>query len=75
MCHHKIWLKATRICKLHFAQTLTFSVQVLNESFTLQDHIIIELTKTGLKKVADGEEPVMEEDPFLVVNPNYVLED
>uniref|UniRef100_A0AAR2IW96 DNA replication licensing factor MCM6 n=1 Tax=Pygocentrus nattereri TaxID=42514 RepID=A0AAR2IW96_PYGNA len=31
------------------------------------DHIIIELTKTGLKKVSDeGEEPVMEEDPFLV---------
>uniref|UniRef100_A0AAR2J9Y6 DNA replication licensing factor MCM6 n=1 Tax=Pygocentrus nattereri TaxID=42514 RepID=A0AAR2J9Y6_PYGNA len=40
------------------------------------DHIIIELTKTGLKKVSDeGEEPVMEEDPFLVVNPNYILED
>ncbi|XP_060724339.1 MCM6 minichromosome maintenance deficient 6, like isoform X1 [Tachysurus vachellii] len=40
------------------------------------DHIIIELTKTGLKKVTDdGEEPVTEEDPFLVVNPNYVLED
>lgn len=44
--------------------------------FILQDHIIIELTKTGLKKVTDeGEEPVTEEDPFLVVNPNYVLED
>uniref|UniRef100_A0A6Q2WVL8 DNA replication licensing factor MCM6 n=1 Tax=Esox lucius TaxID=8010 RepID=A0A6Q2WVL8_ESOLU len=40
------------------------------------DHIIIELTKTGLKKVCDeGEEPVMEVDPFLVVNPNYTLED
>ncbi|XP_062409542.1 MCM6 minichromosome maintenance deficient 6, like [Sardina pilchardus] len=40
------------------------------------DHIIIELTKTGLKKVGDsGEEPVTEEDPFLVVNPNYILED
>uniref|UniRef100_A0A4W5LA05 DNA replication licensing factor MCM6 n=1 Tax=Hucho hucho TaxID=62062 RepID=A0A4W5LA05_9TELE len=40
------------------------------------DHIIIELTKTGLKKVGDeGEEPVIEEDPFLVVNPNYILED
>ncbi|XP_041912496.1 MCM6 minichromosome maintenance deficient 6, like [Alosa sapidissima] len=40
------------------------------------DHIIIELTKTGLKKVGDkGEEPVMEEDPYLVVNPNYILED
>lgn len=44
--------------------------------FLFKDHIIIELTKTGLKKVSeDGEEPVMEEDPFLVVNPNYVLED
>ncbi|XP_051554164.1 MCM6 minichromosome maintenance deficient 6, like [Myxocyprinus asiaticus] len=40
------------------------------------DHIIIELTKTGLKKVSeDGDEPVTEEDPFLVVNPNYILED
>uniref|UniRef100_A0A674CMI3 DNA replication licensing factor MCM6 n=1 Tax=Salmo trutta TaxID=8032 RepID=A0A674CMI3_SALTR len=40
------------------------------------DHIIIELTKTGLKKVGDeGEEPVIEEEPFLVVNPNYILED
>ncbi|XP_072567162.1 MCM6 minichromosome maintenance deficient 6, like isoform X3 [Paramormyrops kingsleyae] len=40
------------------------------------DHIIIELTKTGLKKMdKGGEEPVIEEDPLLVVNPNYVLED
>ncbi|KAK6491860.1 maternal DNA replication licensing factor mcm6 [Huso huso] len=40
------------------------------------DHVIIELTKTGLKKVTDeGEEPTMEEDPFLVVNPNYTLDD
>lgn len=43
---------------------------------SFQEHIIIELTKTGLKKVGDeGEEPVIEEDPFLVVNPNYILED
>ncbi|XP_031415647.1 MCM6 minichromosome maintenance deficient 6, like [Clupea harengus] len=40
------------------------------------DHVIIELTKTGLKKVGkEGEEPVTEEDPYLVVNPNYILED
>ncbi|KAL2094383.1 hypothetical protein ACEWY4_009102 [Coilia grayii] len=40
------------------------------------DHIIIELTSTGLKKAGEGgEEPVMEEDPYLVVNPNYILED
>lgn len=44
--------------------------------FPFQDHIIIELTKTGLKKISkDGDEPVMEEDPLLVVNPNYILED
>ncbi|XP_062337993.1 MCM6 minichromosome maintenance deficient 6, like isoform X1 [Osmerus eperlanus] len=40
------------------------------------DHIIIELTKTGLKKVGgEGEEPRTEEDPLLVVNPNYMLDD
>ncbi|KAJ8406926.1 hypothetical protein AAFF_G00292020 [Aldrovandia affinis] len=39
------------------------------------DHILIELTQTGLKKAAhSGEEPIQEEDPFIVVNPNYVLE-
>lgn len=44
--------------------------------FLFKDHIIIELTKTGLKKISeDGDEPVLEEDPFLVVNPNYILED
>uniref|UniRef100_A0A8C2ESS0 DNA replication licensing factor MCM6 n=1 Tax=Cyprinus carpio TaxID=7962 RepID=A0A8C2ESS0_CYPCA len=38
------------------------------------DHIIIELTKTGLKKISeDGDEPVMEEDPFLVKKINNVL--
>uniref|UniRef100_W5N6X0 DNA replication licensing factor MCM6 n=1 Tax=Lepisosteus oculatus TaxID=7918 RepID=W5N6X0_LEPOC len=40
------------------------------------DHIIIELTQTGLKRAgAQGEDPRAEEDPFLVVNPNYVIED
>ncbi|MBN3321008.1 MCM6M factor, partial [Atractosteus spatula] len=40
------------------------------------DHIIIELTQTGLKRAgAQGEDPRPEEDPFLVVNPNYVIED
>ncbi|CAB1317463.1 unnamed protein product [Coregonus sp. 'balchen'] len=38
-------------------------------------HIIIELTKTGLKHGVEGEEPVEKEDPFLVVNPNYIPED
>ncbi|KAL4657276.1 maternal DNA replication licensing factor mcm6-like [Arapaima gigas] len=41
-----------------------------------KDHVIIELSKTGLSKgCREGEEPVAEDDPFLVVNPNYVLED
>ncbi|XP_046883685.1 MCM6 minichromosome maintenance deficient 6, like [Hypomesus transpacificus] len=40
------------------------------------DHIIIELTKTGLKQVrGEGEEPRTEEDSLLVVNPNYLLDD
>ncbi|XP_063058420.1 MCM6 minichromosome maintenance deficient 6, like [Engraulis encrasicolus] len=40
------------------------------------DHVIIELTSTGLKKGGEGgDEPVVEEDPYLVVNPNYILED
>uniref|UniRef100_A0A668A9E9 DNA replication licensing factor MCM6 n=1 Tax=Myripristis murdjan TaxID=586833 RepID=A0A668A9E9_9TELE len=38
------------------------------------DHIIIELTKTGLKKVGDGDDPGTE-DPLLVVNPNYILDE
>ncbi|ROL43785.1 Zygotic DNA replication licensing factor mcm6-A [Anabarilius grahami] len=54
--------------RMSFAEYKRFS--------NLLDHIIIELTKTGLKKISeDGEEPVLEEDPFLVVNPNYILED
>uniref|UniRef100_A0A8C9S716 DNA replication licensing factor MCM6 n=1 Tax=Scleropages formosus TaxID=113540 RepID=A0A8C9S716_SCLFO len=39
------------------------------------DHIIIELSKTGLEKThQDGKDPITEEDTFLVVNPNYVLD-
>ncbi|XP_048464079.1 maternal DNA replication licensing factor mcm6-like [Rhincodon typus] len=41
------------------------------------DHILIELTKSGLKKLktGEGDDAIEEDDPFLVVNPNYVLED
>ncbi|XP_043546940.1 DNA replication licensing factor MCM6-like [Chiloscyllium plagiosum] len=41
------------------------------------DHILIEMTKSGLKILKAGaEDDVTEEDdPFMVVNPNYVLED
>ncbi|XP_053143279.1 DNA replication licensing factor MCM6 [Hemicordylus capensis] len=40
---------------------------------THYDHILIELTQTGLKDSQEGEH--FDEDPFLVVNPNYLLED
>uniref|UniRef100_K7FSM8 DNA replication licensing factor MCM6 n=1 Tax=Pelodiscus sinensis TaxID=13735 RepID=K7FSM8_PELSI len=40
---------------------------------THYDHILIELTQTGLKGSAEGES--FDEDPYLVVNPNYQLED
>ncbi|XP_066489115.1 DNA replication licensing factor MCM6 [Tiliqua scincoides] len=40
---------------------------------THYDHILIELTQTGLKD--STEEESFEEDPYLVVNPNYLLED
>nr|XP_020635331.1 DNA replication licensing factor MCM6 [Pogona vitticeps] len=40
---------------------------------THYDHILIELTQTGLKDSAEGQS--FDEDPFLVVNPNYLLED
>ncbi|KAM4626249.1 DNA replication licensing factor MCM6 [Discoglossus pictus] len=39
------------------------------------DHILIELTQSGLKDSADEEEASKEEDPYLVVNPNYLLDD
>ncbi|XP_004709896.1 DNA replication licensing factor MCM6 [Echinops telfairi] len=38
------------------------------------DHVLIELTQAGLKGSSDGCESY-EEDPYLVVNPNYLLED
>ncbi|XP_045154849.1 DNA replication licensing factor MCM6 [Echinops telfairi] len=41
---------------------------------THYDHVLIELTQAGLKGSSDGCESY-EEDPYLVVNPNYLLED
>uniref|UniRef100_A0A8C4NCH2 DNA replication licensing factor MCM6 n=1 Tax=Eptatretus burgeri TaxID=7764 RepID=A0A8C4NCH2_EPTBU len=39
------------------------------------DHILIELSKTGLKPIRGTKGDVKEEeDPFVVVNPNFVLE-
>nr|XP_060632026.1 DNA replication licensing factor MCM6 [Anolis sagrei ordinatus] len=40
---------------------------------THYDHILIELSQTGLKDSEEGQS--FDEDPFLVVNPNYLLED
>lgn len=46
-----------------------------------RDHVIIELAKTGLKTrrvgtpAVEGEEMVTEEDPLLVVHPNFSIED
>uniref|UniRef100_A0A8C4SCS0 DNA replication licensing factor MCM6 n=1 Tax=Erpetoichthys calabaricus TaxID=27687 RepID=A0A8C4SCS0_ERPCA len=39
------------------------------------DHILIELTQSGLKGSSKESECSVEADPFLVVNPNYTLED
>ncbi|MGH0148484.1 UNVERIFIED_CONTAM: hypothetical protein FKN15_013519 [Acipenser sinensis] len=39
------------------------------------DHILIELTQSGLKGSTEAAEAETGEDPFLVVNPNYTLED
>ncbi|NWQ61865.1 MCM6 factor, partial [Neopipo cinnamomea] len=40
---------------------------------THYDHILIELSQSGLR--GSREEETFDEDPFLVVNPNYLLED
>ncbi|KAH0510073.1 DNA replication licensing factor MCM6 [Microtus ochrogaster] len=39
-----------------------------------RDHVLIELTQAGLKGSTEESES-FEEDPYLVVNPNYLLED
>ncbi|NXE18273.1 MCM6 factor, partial [Ardeotis kori] len=40
---------------------------------THYDHILIELSQSGLR--GSREEQTFDEDPYLVVNPNYLLED
>ena len=39
--------------------------------FSLQDHVLIELKQKGLKT---DQGLVIEDDPFLVVHPNYVID-
>ena len=40
----------------------------------LQDHVLIELKQTGLKKGREEEQLIKEDDPFLVVHPNYTID-
>ncbi len=73
---HCVSLHASLFNQLKCMVYLNWSSVTRLQCFLFKDHIIIELTKTGLKKISeDGDEPIMEEDPFLVVNPNYILED
>ena len=40
-----------------------------------QDHVIIQLDQTGLKaRTKQDEQLVREEDPILVVHPNYIVD-
>lgn len=46
--------------------------------FILQDQTLIKLTQTGMKSQKsqkDSEEPTVEEDPILVLHPNYIVAD
>ena len=44
-------------------------------SFALQDHVLIQLETTGLKARGKAEgDLVKEDDPILVVHPNYVID-
>ena len=50
---------------------ITESVNVIY----FQDHVLIQLDQTGLsKRKGADEELVHEEDPILVVHPNYVID-
>ncbi|GCC22566.1 hypothetical protein chiPu_0000954 [Chiloscyllium punctatum] len=61
------------LIRLSEAMARMYGMYVLSK----EEHILIELTKSGLKMLKAGaEDDVTEEDdPFMVVNPNYVLED
>ena len=47
----------------------------VNIMLSFQDQVIIELTQTGLGKRSREEETLTkEDDPILVVHPNYVID-
>lgn len=58
-------------CIQNFGDT---AVDLRTNACVSQDHVLIELTQGGLKGSTEGSESY-EEDPYLVVNPNYLLED
>jgi len=45
------------------------------ERLIYHDQVIIPLTKSDLKKSAKGKEDEAEDDPILIVHPNFVVED
>lgn len=67
-----LWRKTTLVtvlcllwCLFNFCCILSISICLL------QDHVLIELTQTGMKGQDDL---VREEDPYVVVHPNYVID-
>jgi len=50
-------------------------VEKVLECLIYKDQVIIPLTKADLKKGAKGKEDDAEEDPILIVHPNFVIED
>ncbi|XP_041371751.1 zygotic DNA replication licensing factor mcm6-like [Gigantopelta aegis] len=51
-------------------------VEKVIDRLVQHDHVLIELKQTGLKKLSKHEEETLtrEDDPFLVVHPNYVVD-
>eukprot|EP00058_Branchiostoma_floridae_P017531 XP_002603019.1 hypothetical protein BRAFLDRAFT_123986 [Branchiostoma floridae] len=53
-------------------------VEKVIERLIHHDHILVELSKIGLKKRAGDQassDPLQDKDPLLVVHPNYVIDD
>ncbi|XP_066300291.1 zygotic DNA replication licensing factor mcm6-B-like [Branchiostoma lanceolatum] len=53
-------------------------VEKVIERLIHHDHILVELSKIGLKKRAGdkaGSDPLQDKDPLLVVHPNYVIDE
>lgn len=49
-------------------------VEKVLDRLTYHDQVIIPLTRSGLKEKASSQAAEEEEDPFLVVHPNYVID-